>query len=482
MRVAGSAGIGCTLTASVRGVRMSRRRWLAVALPLLAVCALVGCGNDKKTEEGRAQLKQRVADQLQAAKAKADAYDFDAANAILRGLPEEVDKSPFADVATYDKVKADIEAVRGAVSSQEDDYRQKTKAGWKITGGKLVSPDDQARAIAEEKRQEEAQRAKRGAEDARLAAEAKARQEAETREEERRRAELQAQEEQARQAREREEAQRKLVEAIKALPALQTALDDQQYVSARGQWMNWSLDMRLISLGEKPKKDPNECLIGKAEVLRRVRAADARSSSVPLSYPDIVSDGLYLGDVRSSPVLLSYRDEILDIVESLDWAVYIINPEARKADDMPIRFAAHQNQPALLLGIVFSDTTFNNVNQAVNTPKKRAAAFAQKEVLPRLLKSRLTDRLRAAQFAYVGLIFVYGNENLVKETDFAMSESLCLVISTRDLVAFVNRELSQEALVKNAAVFLASGGPRFVRVELTVTLHPSARLSEIFAA
>ena len=144
---------------------MSRGRLLVVLVPVLAVCTLGGCGDNKK-KEGRAQLVQTIAEQLQAAKAKADAYDFDGARAILGGLAEEVNKSPFADVATYDKLTAEIEAIRRTVSDQEAEYRKKMRAGWKVIAGKLVSPDDQARAIAEQKRQEEAERARREAEQA----------------------------------------------------------------------------------------------------------------------------------------------------------------------------------------------------------------------------------------------------------------------------------------------------------------------------
>jgi hypothetical protein len=68
----------------------------------------------------------------------------------------------------------------------------------------------------------------------------------------------------------------------------------------------------------------------------------------------------------------------------------------------------------------------------------------------------------------VGLIFVYGNSNFVRDRDMPDAESLCLVLSTRDFATFINREQSQEALVRNSAVFLASEGPQFVRVELTL--------------
>ncbi len=422
------------------------RRVRRLLVPFAIVCVVSGCGDSKKREEGRAQLIRRAAEQLQAAAAKANAFDFDGANAVLRDLRNEVNQSPFADVATYDKLTADIDAAYSSISEQESEHRKKIRAGWKVIGDKLVSPADQASALAEQKRQEEAERARREAEQVRLAAAARARQEAEAREQERQRAALQAQEEQARQAREREEAQRKLAETIKALPALQTALDDQQYRSARAQWILWSLGVKLKALGGKPEKDPDEYLVAKAEVIRRVRAADA----------------------RSSPVLLSFRDEILDFIDNVDWPTYIADPEASKAGDVPIRFAVHQNQPVLLLGTVFSDTLFNNVNPAMNTPKKRAGAFAQREILPRLLKSRLTERLKAAKFGYVGLIFVYGNSNFVRDRDMPDAESLCLVLSTRDFATFINREQSQEALVRNSAVFLASEGPQFVRVELTL--------------
>ncbi|MGD8454265.1 MAG: hypothetical protein PVJ57_20830 [Phycisphaerae bacterium] len=142
--------------------------WLIASLP-------VGCTDSKKKEAGRQELAQHVAEQLRVANTKAEAFDFDGANAILRDLADEVNKSPFADVATYDKLNADIEAVRRAVSDQETEFRRKMRAGWKAIGGKLVSPADQARALAEEKRQQEAERARQEREKARLAAEAQRR-------------------------------------------------------------------------------------------------------------------------------------------------------------------------------------------------------------------------------------------------------------------------------------------------------------------
>jgi hypothetical protein len=181
-----------------------RRPTLLTIILCVIACAPTGCEDSKKREEGRALLAQQVAEQLQAAKAKAVAYDFDGANAILRDLAEDVNKSPFADVATYDKLIADIDAARRRDSEQESEYRKKLRGGWKIIDARLASPAEQERRLADKKRREEEEEqrmaeARARADEARLAAAAKAQREAEAREEERRRAELQTQKERARQ-------------------------------------------------------------------------------------------------------------------------------------------------------------------------------------------------------------------------------------------------------------------------------------------
>lgn len=139
---------------------MPRRLLLGTMLALLIACAHAGCGNSKKTGEERARFAQRAADQLQAAKSKADAYDFARANAILSDLVEEVRESPFPDVATYDKMMAEIAAIRREVSRQKASYRKKIRAGWKMLDGQLVSLAEQRRARAQEKRRRENDRRK----------------------------------------------------------------------------------------------------------------------------------------------------------------------------------------------------------------------------------------------------------------------------------------------------------------------------------
>lgn len=167
---------------------MSRRFIFHAAFPLLVACAVAGCGGDKDAEKGRAQLLERVAAQLEAANARANAYDFDAAKVILRDLSEQVAESPFADTTTYDKLTAELQAVRCTVFDRESDYQAKIRAGWKLVDAKLVSPEERARSLAEKKRLEAAERAEWEAKEARRAADAKALRDAPASEEARRNA------------------------------------------------------------------------------------------------------------------------------------------------------------------------------------------------------------------------------------------------------------------------------------------------------
>ena len=137
----------------------SRRRAVLTAILCMSACATAGCGDGQRKERGRAQLRGRVAEQLRAAEAKADTYDFESAHGILRDLSEEVDRSPFADVATFDTLNSEIDAVSRTISEQESEYRRKIRAGWRVIAGRLISPEDQPRAIAEQKREEQARRA-----------------------------------------------------------------------------------------------------------------------------------------------------------------------------------------------------------------------------------------------------------------------------------------------------------------------------------
>lgn len=154
---------------------------------LMIVFLLLGlsaCSN-KQREEGRARLTEQAAEQIQAAEQKMNEYDFHAARKLLYEVREEIQGSSYADVATEDKLFADIDAAYAAISDKESDFHRKKLKGWSVIDGRLVSPADQPRALAEKKRRQE-QDAKRKAEERRMA-QARAKAEAEAREKEKRR-------------------------------------------------------------------------------------------------------------------------------------------------------------------------------------------------------------------------------------------------------------------------------------------------------
>jgi hypothetical protein len=420
---------------------------LGVGAIVIGFVGYYGYSSSHQKMEERDRLTRLIHEQVGIAADKAEQYDFGSAKDLLLAAATEVVESPYADTYLIDDLNRKLDAARYDLERREADHRDKIRAGWTVIDGRLVSPADQQRALAEKKRREE-QEAKRKAEERRMAqARAKAEAEARAKEERRRRAAEEAEREGARQAAEEEAAKRMVAEAVRNLPSLQAVLDDRKYISDRVHWLMWYLSLKIVSLGgDKPEHDPSEYQMLREDLTRYVQSVSP----------------------SDSPLLVAYRDEILDIMQTLAYPAYVSSPDERKAGQVPIRFSNHTGKPVLLLGSVLSDTNFNNVNPSVNTPKKRAASFMQREVLPVLLSSLIPERLKSAQLGYFGITFVYGNSNLVRDKDTPTPESLCIVLSMRDYVAFVNRELSQESLVKNSLVFLASEGAKFIKVELNL--------------
>jgi hypothetical protein len=174
-------------------------------------------------------------------------------------------------------------------------------------------------------------------------------------------------------------------------------------------------------------------------------------------------------DANTFPLIVAYRDEILDIIEYVGWSWSTYgNPDKSNSEYIPLQFAVHQNSLVIILGTIFSDTVFNNINASVNTPKKRASSFIQKEVFPTLLKTQLPEKLKEAQFGYLGILFIYGNRNFVEEKYVSSPEVLAIVMSTRDLIDFVNRDVSQEAFLNKSSVYIASETAQLIKVEIAL--------------
>jgi hypothetical protein len=260
--------------------------------------------------------------------------------------------------------------------------------------------------------------------------------------------ELHEQQEKLRQIEAKENAKKRIDEIISNLPSLQDVLQSAA-ISNFGDmviWANMILSLELEELNPNEKVSLDEYVLPKMEVIKRVQTADA----------------------NISPLLTAYRDEILDVIDYVGWSWSRYgNHDKDDSNYIPIKFAVHQNQLVIILGAIFSDKVYNNINSSVNTPKKRASSFIQKEVLPAILNAKLPEKLKNARFGYLGMIFVYGNRNFIEDKHL-LPEILGILISTRDLVDFVNRDLSQEAFLNKSSVYIASETSQFIKVEITL--------------
>jgi len=420
---------------------------LGVCIIVIGFVGYYSYSSSQKKIEGRDRLTRLIDEQVRMAVDEAEHYEFGSAKKLLRAAATKVSESPYANAYLIGDLNGKLDAARYDFEQLEATHRDKIRAGWMVIDGRLVSPADQHRALAEKKRRDE-EEAERHAEEQRLA-EARAKAEAEARDREKReqQAAEQAEKDRARQAAEKQAAERMVAATVGKLPSLQTALDDRKYMSDRANWLMWYLTMKLVSMGaDRSNQDSTDYRMLREDVTKLVL------SVAP----------------STSPLLVAYRSEILDIMKTLDYPVYVASPDLQGVGRLPIRFANHKGKLVLLMGSVLADTTYNRANSAMNTAKKRAASFMQREVLPVLSSSRIPERLKSAQLGYFGIMFVYGNSNFVTDENTATPESLCIVLSMPDYVAFVNRELSQERLVRNSMVFLASESPNFVLVELNL--------------
>lgn len=180
---------------------------------LFLLLGLGGCSN-KEREEGTARLTEQAAEQIQAAEQKMNEYDFDAAKKLLYELREEIQGSSYVDVATEDKLIADIDAAYAVLSDRKTDFFCKKGQGYSLVDGKLLSPAERKRILAENRRESEEQRRK---EETRRAEKDERQRELQKRQE-RQRQESQQRQKRLRQERETKESQRKA--------RLQTAIDN----------------------------------------------------------------------------------------------------------------------------------------------------------------------------------------------------------------------------------------------------------------
>lgn len=143
--------------AAARPDSSAGNRWIFAGLGVFAVVVLGGltwwalatrAAEDRRDQAGRAELIQSVTERVEASKALAASYKFDAATKGLFEARRTIEESSFADVAMQEKLTGEVEDARRLIGGQQEDYENKLRVGWKLTDEKLISPQEQAAARA----------------------------------------------------------------------------------------------------------------------------------------------------------------------------------------------------------------------------------------------------------------------------------------------------------------------------------------------
>lgn len=420
----------------------SRTLKLALAALLIAVLGAGGIGyygyrSNKIATDEFERLQRLSIDQIAEARRQAKSFSFDKIGAILSAAESEVVRSSPLNPHNKEMLLDRLSSARGELTFAEREYARKTKEGYGVVDGQLVSPDKLAQAIAEKQRQEEAEQAMREAQ-------AQARAEAEEKGQAIREAEEQAAEERRRRQQEKDESQHELKEALRALPPVQDVLDGFEYSMQRTKMTSALLSRRLADIDPGKPFDLREFTIAKDDLMRFLREPDTGKTAL----------------------VAVFRDDIMDYLVKLDFNAFLRGGNATTPDGMPIQLASFDGRPALLLGTVYTDAIFDSSALGTTTAENRAAAFIRRTALPALIRSHTRESMKSPGLDFLGIVFGYASRNHSKENDVPEAEILCLVMPTKDLAALGRQNLSPEDLVKKSAVFLAVKGEKFTRVEI----------------
>lgn len=229
---------------------------------------------------------------------------------------------------------------------------------------------------------------------------------------------------------------------------------DKGYLSDDVIMLGWILELNKKGGSAAEMKEESDFFIKKNDIIEMIEQVDS-----------------------NYPLLLEHKKEIIDLLDNSSFVFFKRDSYIDKKQTplkgltkilLPINFTTLNNKSVLMIGSIYSNVVFNNVNVLLNTPKKRASTFIQKEILPEILNENLSSSISDLNFKYIGLVYLYGNKNFIEEYSYISQESLCIVIPLREYSGFIKRELSQEEFLKKCFVYLKSEGTNFIKVELTL--------------
>lgn len=407
---------------------------VALALAVLAVGGLGYYGyslNQKRTAEFN-RLDRLVNANILEGRRRTRSYSFDAAGAIIGQAETEIAQSTLLNPQSRELFQDRLAVALAELKVEEAEFQRRLKEGYHVVGGRLLGPDDAAKALAEERGRDEADRFRREAE-------AHARAEADEKARALREAEQRAEEERERRQREQEIAQSELAESLRTLPPIEDVLGGFEYTMQRMKMTSALLSKRLAEVDPNKPYDVGEFAFSQQEVRRRLMQAE-------------------------TPILAGFRDELSDLVANLDFNNYLLSGSESRTDGLPIHFTRLREGPVVMIGVAFSDSVYSAVDPALDAPQKRAGAFARSVILPSLRGKPAPGRMPGA-VQYIGIVAGYAIRNFARRDEIPEAEFMCLVMRTTDVAAFARGDLADEDLLRNSAAYAATRDEPFTPIE-----------------
>ncbi len=178
---------------------------------------------------------------------------------------------------------------------------------------------------------------------------------------------------------------------------------------------------------------------------------DASSALADLSQPETAS-GSWEED--RSLLLLKHKPELMELVDALNSlgpSEYVILQHVMdETDAIPLSFAQIDGKYCLVITRVALDEVLNTLKFDA---KERAVYMAEGRLLPMLPGMRYA--LDGLGFPYVAIVIFYGSQNFLDRDEPAKPEALAIVASTKNVLQFVNADISQVDFLRRAQVYLS---------------------------
>lgn len=140
---------------------------VVVGVTLIVAVAVHGHRSNQKKVAERERLTRLVDEQLGAAKAETDVYEFATAARALDDAEKEIGDSFLSNEYIHDDLTNKIRVARNDIRPLQAHYRKKISNGWVVFEGKLMPGSEHQQILAERIKRAEQQERRRREEDAR---------------------------------------------------------------------------------------------------------------------------------------------------------------------------------------------------------------------------------------------------------------------------------------------------------------------------